>query len=86
MISSNKWNVSGKVTDIKNRKNGAVIRIRGNVYRKDIFSMKAEIDCVVKKSTYDILKNLNLKRGKDITFTGHLNLSNNSYLIVDNVS
>lgn len=86
MISSNKWNVSGKVTDIKNRKNGAVIRIRGNVYRKDIFSMKAEIDCVVRKSTYDILKNLNLKIGKDITFTGHLNLNNDSYLIVDNVS
>jgi hypothetical protein len=86
MISSNIWEVSGKITDIKERKNGAVVRVRGEVFRKDIFSMKAEIDCVVRKKTYNILKNLNLKRGKSINFAGHLRLNEDSYLIVDNVS
>jgi len=86
MISSNIWEVSGKITDIKERKNGAVVRVRGEVFRKDIFSMRAEIDCVVKKKTYNILKNLNLKRGKSVNFAGHLRLSKDSFLIVDNVS
>lgn len=83
MITRNVWEVSGRITDITKHGKGAVVRVKGEVFRRNIFSMEVEIDCIVRNS---ILKNLNLKRGRNITLAGHLDIDRDSYLIVDSVS
>lgn len=82
-MSRNEWIVKGIVEEISERKKGAVITLKGNVYRTNLCSFSLQIDCCLNKELWGNVSMLHLRKGSIITLAGNLHFGRDTYLVTD---
>lgn len=83
MWSRNEWEIEGSITSVREHRKGAVITVKGDVYRTDICNFRLYVDCVFHKDLYEMAKLSKIRPGKQIKLSGHLRFGKNTYFVAE---